>query len=853
MEKSKLVKKIFHSKVLVFFLISSFFLLITSEATPYKIDSDSNKEFKPVVRVKEAGEEIPAAQKDRFERLIEEGKKLFQEEMDPEGALKKFKEARALAITKAQKADVYFYLSLVYYATIGGEAEEFAESIRKLIEVDYHRELDKRLCPPRYRELFQVIKKEYGVLKVQSKPAGADVYLNDSKVPVGKTPLTVGSKAGSIKIKVKKGNKAKNDILKVVAGKETTSPVYVLKGISTLLYMVGGIVLAAGAGAVLLLKGGAGEEGEAPGATTGIIQVNSTPQGASIYLDGTDKGQTTNSTLTDVSPGSHTVTLVKEGYEDYEEIISVTAGQTTTVNANLTVIIITVTNPTSSTIWTKGEDVEIRWGSSGSLSFQGSVRKSTGLSPLSLSERNLSPSFRRRTLRSMHSFRNLIRTRRELDNRSNMGSSSIKEISSSIAPEISLNRSPSFQDTSKKFSSSSKEVNISHQRAKNFGVRKKNNSLGKVNSPISKGISPRIFKSSKNTRVLSLTNVKIDLYKGGIFQETIEPSTENDGTYTWTVNASLTDGSDYKVRISSVSEPGIYDESDNFTIEEKSITVTGPISSTIWTKGDSSNITWTSTGAISNVQIELYKAGAFQETIESSTVNDGNFTWTQVNPTLTDGSDYKVRISWVSDTGVFDESDEFTIEEKSITITEPTSSTIWTKGAAANITWTSSGTISDVKIELYKGSILLETIESSTANDGSYSWTQVNPLLADGSDYKVRISWVSDTGVFDESEEFAIEDKSITVTEPTAITVWTKGASANITWTSTGTISDVKIELYRGGTFKETIVSSTTDDGTYTWTQVNPALQNAKNYHVKIICINVPEIYDESDNFEITN
>jgi len=357
----------------------------------------------------------------------------------------------------------------------------------------------------------------------------------------------------------------------------------------------------------------------------------------------------------------------------------------------------------------------------------------------------------------MHSFRNLIRTRRESDNRSNMSSSSFKEISSSEAPEINLNRSSRSQDASKKFYSSDGEVNISHQRAKNFGLIKKNINCGKVNSPISKGISPQIFQSSKNTIVLSLTNVKIELYKGGIFQETIESSTENDGTYTWTVNPALADGSDYKVRVSSVSEPGIYDESDNFTIEAKSMTVT-----------------------------------------------------------------------------------------------EPTSSTIWTKGYSANITWTSTGTISDVQIDLYKGGTFRETIESSTENDGTYTWT-VNPALADGSDYKVRISWTSDSGIYDESEEFTIEAKSITVTEPTSVTIWTKGTSANITWTSTGTISDVKIELYRGGGFIETIVSSTTDDGTYTWTQVNPSLQNAKNYKVKIICINVPGIYDESDNFEIKN
>jgi len=155
-----------------------------------------------------------------------------------------------------------------------------------------------------------------------------------------------------------------------------------------------------------------------------------------------------------------------------------------------------------------------------------------------------------------------------------------------------------------------------------------------------------------------------------------------------------------------------------------------------------------------------------------------------------------------------------------------------------------------VKIDLYKGDILQETIEPNTANDGTHTWN-VNTSLANGLDYKVRISSVSEPGIYDESDEFSIEEKSILVTEPTALTVWTKGNAANIEWTSAGTISNVKIELYRGGNFELTIVSSTTDDGTYTWTQVNPALQSASNYKVKIICVGVPEIYAESDRFEI--
>ena len=212
-----IINKIYKSKFLAYLLIFSFLSLIASEATPNSVSSDPDEEFKPVVRVKEGREEIPAAQKDRFDKLFEEGKKLYQEEMEYEGAIKKFNEALDLTITRAQKADVFYHLSLAHYGDLSEKGrKELFEVIRKLIEVDYYRELDELLCPPKYIELFEGIKKEYGTLKVQSKPAGADVYLNDATVPVGKTPLTIVSKPGSVKIKIKRGNKVKKDILKVV-------------------------------------------------------------------------------------------------------------------------------------------------------------------------------------------------------------------------------------------------------------------------------------------------------------------------------------------------------------------------------------------------------------------------------------------------------------------------------------------------------------------------------------------------------------------------------------------------------------------------------------------------------------
>ncbi len=418
------------------------------------------------------------------------------------------------------------------------------------------------LSPPRYVELFQEIKKEYGVLIVRSKPAGADVYINDIKDPAGKTPLIIGCKAGSVNIRVKKGKKEKKEILNVIAGKETASSVLILKGGSSFLLVLGGIVLAGGGAAALL--GGKKGNGGTPPPTTGIIQVNSTPTGASVYLDGNDTGQNTNCTLTFVSPGSHTLKLIKEGYEDYEESVSVTAGQTATVSANLTIHTITVTNPTSSIIWVTGDEVEIRWQtSSGSVGFKAYSRSGTGSNPISYPGSNLSTSFQIRGFRHNPAFQGLSETRRRRE-RSGLSKNE----------EKILNISSKFQDIQKKSSSDGKVRNIVPSTAKTTGIIERNRSFLDTNLRFSPGTPynssrhlPQALKPSGNIRALTLTNVKIELYKADNLVKTISENTENDGTYTWAeVDTSLADGSDYKMRISCVTEPEVYGESDEFQI-----------------------------------------------------------------------------------------------------------------------------------------------------------------------------------------------------------------------------------------------------------------------------------------------
>ena len=58
-------------------------------------------------------------------------------------------------------------------------------------------------------------------------------------------------------------------------------------------------------------------------------------------------------------------------------------------------------------------------------------------------------------------------------------------------------------------------------------------------------------------------NVKLELYKDGTYDSTISSSTPSDGSESWTVPTTLASGSDYQLRITSLSDSSVYDDTDN--------------------------------------------------------------------------------------------------------------------------------------------------------------------------------------------------------------------------------------------------------------------------------------------------
>lgn len=75
----------------------------------------------------------------------------------------------------------------------------------------------------------------------------------------------------------------------------------------------------------------------------------------------------------------------------------------------------------------------------------------------------------------------------------------------------------------------------------------------------------------------------------------------------------------------------------------------------------------------------------------------------------------------------------------SITVNTPSSAPYFVTDVV-NITWSSTGTVGNVKIDLYKFSTHIQQIVSSTNNDGSYNWTvKTNDLAGSSSYYRIRV------------------------------------------------------------------------------------------------------------------
>jgi hypothetical protein len=152
-----------------------------------------------------------------------------------------------------------------------------------------------------------------GTVDVKSTPTGASVFLNGT--PKGVTPLVIPNvSAGGYTLRLEAtGYSPREEDITVTAGL-TTNVNWTLTAIP-------------------------------PPVVNGTVSVQSTPTGASIFLNGTPRGVTP-LVISNVGAGGYTLRLEAVGYYPHEENIIVTAGLTTYANWTLIAIPPTVVNGT---------------------------------------------------------------------------------------------------------------------------------------------------------------------------------------------------------------------------------------------------------------------------------------------------------------------------------------------------------------------------------------------------------------------------------------------------------------------------------------------------------------------------
>ena len=93
-------------------------------------------------------------------------------------------------------------------------------------------------------------------------------------------------------------------------------------------------------------------------------------------------------------------------------------------------------------------------------------------------------------------------------------------------------------------------------------------------------------------------------------------------------------------------------------------------------------------------------------------------------------------------------------------------------------------------------------------------------------------------------------EHTITVTSPNSSSIWQPTTSQSISWTSTGSISEVDIKLYVNDAFYSSIVNGTDNDGSFMWT-IPGGLSDSKKYQICISNGLEPSTFVLSDYFEI--
>jgi len=357
------------------------------------------------------------------------------------------------------------------------------------------------------------------------------------------------------------------------------------------------------------------------------------------------------------------------------------------------------------------------------------------------------------------------------------------------------------------------------------------------------------------------TAVSLYLYRGDSLAATIAQGTFNDGNFIWMFPFLLATSPDYRISIMSDDDNSISDASVPFTVtcNPVSFTIMAPSSGTQWNTGSSYIIYWTVSGNPGpSARLSLYENGSFVSDIAASIASSaGQYVWT-LPWTLATSSSYRIRITSLTDSAIYDECDPFTITKTptTITVTSPASGTNWNTGTSHYIYWSSTGNPGTyANVSLYDGAALAAELSSGAPTASGFFLWNILWSLPTSSNYRIKITSVSDASVYGYSGYFTLTRivPFITVTTPAAGAVWTAGTSKYVYWTSGANVPGSYVAIYLCDSAQSVMtidsgVSRTI--GRYSWT-IPATLAGGTSYRVKVVSTSDTSVYGYSGFFTI--
>lgn len=262
--------------------------------------------------------------------------------------------------------------------------------------------------------------------------------------------------------------------------------------------------------------------------------------------------------------------------------------------------------------------------------------------------------------------------------------------------------------------------------------------------------------------------------------------------------------------LSSTSNSLTAATSSSFNISSP-VQITSPNGAEVWVVSTPYSVTWDTFGSLATgqntVQYSLNN-GSTWSTI--STSGTSPLSW--VTPS-TASVEALVRVTNSADATYTDTSNATFKIAGGFNLLVPDGGEVWANSYGHAIQWQTTGTIANVKLEYYDGSIW-NTISASTANNSEYSWTP--SVSSGGTGFKIRVSDPSDDDVKDESAS-AFTLQKISISAPTSGQRIQAGSSTVITWSSQG-VTNVKVEYsVDDGSWATLTASTAASGGSYTW------------------------------------